>query len=174
MGVLLPVIETAESNDIKERLSLDVLTWVAARAGCQLSEIKVDRESIDVTIRPIKGQPVCIDAQLKGSSVLTRQDGHLLVDLPKNYNDLRAVGNARILIVLDLAPANAMWLSINGEVMSGARLAYWHDLYGAAPTDNATRKRVKVPLAQTFTPDTLREMIDRRYDNIQASVGGVR
>lgn len=171
----MPVIETAE-NDIKERLSLGVVTWVAARAGCQLLDIKVDRDSIDVTLKPIRGEPVYIDAQLKSSSVLQRQNNHLLINLPiKNYNDLRAevVGSARILIVLDLHASNGEWLSIDQETMVGKRLAYWHDLYGYPSTPNTTSKQVRIPLAQTFTPDNLRAMMQRRYDNILANVGGV-
>jgi hypothetical protein len=167
---------TTALNDIKERLSLGVATLVAARAGCQLNEIGVDRDSIDVTIRPVKGQPICIDAQLKGSSSLSRQDGHLLIDIPaKNYNDLRSpiVGNARVLIVLDLHADHDRWLRFNAETIIAERLAYWVDLYGLEETDNTTRKRVKIPLDQTFTPENLVYIMQRRLANIQANVGGV-
>jgi hypothetical protein len=169
------LIET-ELNDIKERLSLGVVTLVAARAGCELSEIKVDRESIDVTMRPIKGEPVCIDAQLKGSSTLKREEGHLIFDLPiNNYNKLRqrVVGNARILIVLDLVGDEGEWVTADIERLVTRRMAFWHDLYGLKAVTNNTKRRVKIPLDQLFTPDALRAMMQRRYDNIVASEGGV-
>jgi hypothetical protein len=52
----LPVIDTAET-DIKERMSVGLVTLVAARAGCEVSETKVDRVSRDITITPISGLP---------------------------------------------------------------------------------------------------------------------
>lgn len=170
------VLITTSTNDIKERLSIGVVTLVAARAGCEVNELKVDRESIDVTIRPVSGPPVAIDAQLKSSSGLTREDGHILLDLPvKNYNDLRSevVGIARILIVLDLIDDEDHWVSVADETLITKRLAYWIDLYGAEATTNTTRKRVRIPLAQRFTPETLRLIMQRRYDNLVAQQGGV-
>lgn len=167
---------TTGENDIKERLSIGVATLVAARAGCELSEIKVDRSSVDVTIRPVRGEPVCIDAQLKSSSSLTRDDEHLVIDIPvNNYNALRAeiVGNARILVVLELDPDDSLWLSIDHERLIARRSAYWMDLYGAEATTNTTWKRVRIPLTQTFTPESLQQMMHRRYDNLLSQAGGV-
>jgi hypothetical protein len=164
-------------NDIKERMSVAVVTLVAARAGCQLTRIEVDRDSVDVTIRPIQGEPICIDAQLKSSSVLARKNGHLTVNLPKkNYNDLvkPVVGVPRILIVLDLHSQHDLWLREVNESLVTQRLAYWEDLFGREPTDNATRKTVHVPLAQGFTADGLKNIIQRCHTNIQNGIGGVK
>lgn len=107
---------------------------------------------------------------------MTREDGHILYDLPvKNYNDLRSevVGIARILIVLDLIDDENHWVSVADETLITKRLAYWIDLYGAEATTNTTRKRVRIPLAQRFTPETLRQIMQRRYDNLVAQQGGV-
>ena len=167
---------TTALNDVKERLSVGVVTLVAARAGCMLSSIDVDRESVDVTIRPVKGPPVCIDAQLKSSSSLQRDDDHLIINLPvKNYNDLcsEVVGNARILVVLDLHEDETLWLETDDASMVSRRRAYWLDLYGQPPSDNTTSKRVRVPLDQPLTPQTLRAMMQRRYDNLLGGLGGV-
>lgn len=167
---------TTSTNDIKERLSLGVATLVAARAGCQLTDVQLDRESIDITIRPVRGQPVCIDVQLKSSSSLRREADHIVIDIPiKNYDDLRSeiVGNARILVVLDLDADEQRWLTVDAERLVTQRLAYWIDLYGADATVNQRRKRVRIPLDQVFSPDSLREIMQRRYDNLRAQVGGV-
>lgn len=164
------------SNDIKERLSIGVVTLVAARAGCMLTEIAVDRESVDVTIRPVKGEPVCIDAQLKSSSSIQRDATHLIFDLPvKNNNDLCAevVGNARILVVLDLDPDDQHWLACDAETIVARRLAYWTELLGQAPSNNKTTKRVRVPLDQAFTPASLVQIMHQRHANLLAHVGGV-
>ena len=167
---------TTDLNDIKERMSVGVVTLVAARAGCMLSSVDVDRESVDVTIRPIKGPPVCIDAQLKSSSVLKRDGGFLVIDLPiKNYNDLcsKIVGNARILVVMDLDGNQKRWLEVGDDRISAKKSAYWLDLYGAAPSTNSKRKRVRVPLAQPFTPESLLGIMQRRHDNLVGGLGGV-
>jgi hypothetical protein len=169
------LIET-DLNDVKERISVGVVTLVAARAGCMLTGIEVDRESIDVTIRPVKGPPVCIDAQLKSSSSLTREENHLVIDLPvKNYNDLcsEVVGNARILVVMDLDADQHLWLEVGADFIRAKRAAYWIDLYGEAPSTNSTRKRVRIPLAQPFTANSLVGMMERRYDNLVGGLGGV-
>jgi hypothetical protein len=62
------MVVTTTENDIKERLSIAYVTAVAARAGCQLSEVRVDRNRIDGTISPISGARVKIDVQLKATS----------------------------------------------------------------------------------------------------------
>lgn len=167
---------TTNSNDIKERLSVGVVTLVAARAGCRVMGNDVDRDSIDVTIRPVQGEPVCIDAQLKGSSSLSREEDHLIFDLPiNNYNDLRSeiVGNARILIVLDLHNDDENWLEVGNDFLRSQNRAYWVDLYGQPFSTNTTRKRIRIPLNQPFTPDSLRDIMQRRFDNIVAGLGGV-
>jgi hypothetical protein len=48
---------TTTVTDIQERLSLAYLTAVAAQAGCQVLETKVDRNGVDATIRPVAGAP---------------------------------------------------------------------------------------------------------------------
>jgi hypothetical protein len=167
---------TTALNDVKERLSIGVVTLVAARAGCQLTSIEVDRDSVDVTIRPVSGEPICIDAQLKSSSSTQRDNNNLIIDLPsKNYNDLvkPVVGVPRILIILDLDPNQDLWLRYDNESIIAKRLAYWGDLFGGEPTDNPTTKRVRVPLAQTFTAESLIQMMQRCHANIQNGIGGV-
>ena len=167
---------TTTENDIKERLSVGYVALVAARAGCMLQDVHVDRDSIDVTIRPVSGEPVCIDAQLKATSTADREDDNLLFDLPiKNYNDLRShiVGNARILIVLDLHHDSEQWTSFEGESLVTRRLAYWTDLYGEPATTNLHTKRVRLPFERPFTPTGLRHLMQLRYDKILANDGGV-
>lgn len=169
------MIHTSE-NDIKERLSLGFVTLVAARAGCRVQTAEPDRDSVDITLRPVKGEPVVIDAQLKSSSNLKRDGEYILFDLPvNNYNDLRetVVGVPRILIVLDLHQDTEMWLRCADDTVALNRMGYWLDLHDADPTTNTTRKRVRLPLDQPFTPEELRNMMQRRHHNLQHNVGGV-
>ena len=98
-------ITTAE-NDVKERLSIAYVTAVAARAGCELMEVHVDRNGIDGTIRAIKGTPVKIDLQLKATSSPIVEGDHVSFDLDvATYNALRTtVVQAPQLLVLLILP----------------------------------------------------------------------
>ena len=82
-------ITTLES-DIKERLSIAYATAVAARAGCELTEVRVDRNGIDVTIRA-RGTKVKIDLQLKATSsgLFDQEMIKFDLDVP-GYNSLRS------------------------------------------------------------------------------------
>jgi hypothetical protein len=62
------MVIATHANDIKERLSIAYVTAVAARAGCQITKLDVDKQSIDATVRPISGRKVSIDLQLKATS----------------------------------------------------------------------------------------------------------
>jgi hypothetical protein len=171
----LPTIETSES-DIKERLSVGLVTLIAARAGCEVSEFKVDRTSRDLTISPIAGAPVSIDAQLKSTVNLVHTNNLVKFDLDvKNYNDLREteVGTARILIVVDLHAASERWVRCSGRHMVFDRCAYWASLYGAPPTTNTTKIRIEIPKEQVLTPAELESIIERRYQRIQGQHGGL-
>lgn len=174
-GVCLPVITTAET-DVKERLSLGLVTLVAARAGCEVCEIKVDRTSRDVRISPIDGEIVQIDAQLKATVNLIDAGDVMKYDLPVgNYNRLRAtkVGNAQILIVLDLPRTPAAWLSVSADELIAKNCAYWTTLYGAPERFSKTTVRVELPKAQVFSPDALEKIMDRRFERIKEHHGGL-
>jgi hypothetical protein len=173
--VRLPVIETAQT-DIKERLSLGVVTLVAARAGCEVCEIKVDRMSRDVRISPIAGAPVQIDAQLKSTVNLIDAGEVLKFDLDVgNYNHLRAtqVGNAQILIVVDLHEANESWLSASPDELVFRKCAYWVSLYDAPATTNQRRIRIDIPKGQVFSHTALEHIMTRRFERIKEHHGGL-
>ena len=138
----MPKAIATTTNDIKSRLSVGHFTTVAARAGCQVSEPHVDRQSIDVTVSPIQGESIGIDVQLKASSTLKRSKGFLIVDIPKkNYDDLRKplTQNPRLLVVLDLHVADVNWLHCRTQNSTLQKSAYWMDLRGEPPKPN-TRK----------------------------------
>lgn len=167
---------TTQLNDIKERLSVGYTTLIAARAGCEVAEGSVDRESRDVSIRPIQGMPVAIDVQLKATSTLVEENGEIVYDLPiKNYNDLRnpIVANARILVILDLTVDQGKWLVSTDDRTIFERCAYWASLYGEPLSTNATKKRIRIPKDQTFNADSLLEILERRYEKIKLQDGGL-
>lgn len=174
-GAVLPTIETT-LNDVKERLSVGVVTLIAARAGCEVNEYHVDRTSRDLTISPIAGRPVSIDVQLKSTVNLIHETTLVKFDLDvKNYNDLRRVdvGVARILVVVDLHAEPMRWLRATRSHLLFDKCAYWLSLYGAPDTTNNTKIRVEIPKNQILTPPELTSIMERRYQRIQAHEGGL-
>ena len=53
------------------------------------------------------------------------------------------------------------WLSHSEDELILRRCAYWVSLRGAPPTDNDTGVTVKIPKAQTLTPDDLAALAAR-------------
>jgi Domain of unknown function (DUF4365) len=158
-------ITTAE-NDVKERLSIAYVTAVAARAGCELMEVHVDRNGVDGTIRAIKGTPVKIDVQLKATSSPTVEADHVLFDLDvATYNVLRTtVVQAPQLLVLLLLPDDSLqWLAGDELSLAFRKCAYWLNLYGEPETTNSTSIRVRLPRTQMFHPTALADLMQRAH-----------
>jgi hypothetical protein len=168
-------IQTTE-NDIKERLSVGYLTTVAARAGCQVLHVHVDRNSIDAVVKPIAGAAVQLDIQLKATCELEPRDNSFIYDLPmKNYDDLRntEVEHAQILVVLDLPKEAAKWITCDEEALLLRRCAYWVNLYGQPHRENVATVRVQIPRANSFTPEALRSLMERRLVMLREGRGGL-
>jgi hypothetical protein len=73
---------TTSENDIKERLSVAYVTAVAARAGCQIAKLEIDKSSIDAIIMPVSGAKSIVALQLKATSELTVSDDRVHFQLP--------------------------------------------------------------------------------------------
>src|SRR3954453_3990979 len=111
----MKTIETA-SSDIKERLSLAYLTAVAARAGCQIGEPKVDRNGIDATVKPISGAPVALDVQMKSVARDIRIEEGRTISFQldtSTYNKLRRTDTQypQILVVFEMPQSEDRWLT---------------------------------------------------------------
>jgi hypothetical protein len=168
------MVITTEPNDIKERLSIAYVTAIAARAGCEVSEPKIDKQSIDVTVKPIRGRKVSIDLQLKATSVISPVDGTIAFDLPvNNYDSLRdRVCTAPHYLVLLLLHANdGSWLEGTDEALIIRRCAYWLDLKGQPATTNKETIRVQVPQNQPFNVTALEAMMRRAFESIRPPEG---
>ena len=169
------VIQT-DLNDVKERISLGVLTAIAGRAGCEVREVKVDRNGIDATVKPIKGEPVPLDVQLKSSARLTRSGLNLVYDIPlHNYEHLRknVIGTPRILLVLDLHNDDNEWWKFGSDVMSIQRQMFWFDLRGLPAVTTKNTTRLQIPLAQKFTAPVLVQLLHKIHANLAAGKGGI-
>lgn len=158
---------TSVSTDIQERLSIAYITAVAARAGCQISEPKVDRIAIDVSIRPVSGAPVQIDLQLKASYAVSRIEKGTKLSFQldvRTYDKLRRtdVQAPQLLVVYEMPKADTKWLSV---LPTGARLqhaAYWVDLRGRPPVTTGTTA-VHLPVANLFDHNAIIDILARAH-----------
>jgi hypothetical protein len=163
------MVVTTQPNDVKERLSVAYVTAVAAKAGCQISKLDIDKQSIDATVRPISGRKVSIDLQLKATSKDCLTEDSVIFDLPiNNYNDLRDIHSTapHYLVVLVLDHSDADWLSQSEDAMLIRRCAYWLDLRGAEASANATAVRIKIPRCNQFDPAALSRMMSLAFASL--------
>jgi hypothetical protein len=167
---------TTVENDIKERLSIAYATAVAARAGCELTEVHVDRNGIDATIRAIRGTKVKIDLQLKATSspVLEQQMVKFDLDIP-GYNSLRStqIQAPQLLVVLVLPEDGNGWLLADEQSLAFKKCAYWCNLYGMPDVQNTGTIRVSLPRQQMFHPNALRDLMHQAHQKAVAGETGV-
>jgi hypothetical protein len=154
---------TTSESDIKERLSVAYVTAVAARAGCQVARLDIDKTGIDAMVCPIAGARSQINLQLKAtSSRLAAAGGNVKVALPiKNYDDLRD-GSAIVphyLVVLELPREPDQWLHVGPEELAIRGLAYYGSLVGLPAVTNTSSRIVTMPQSQRFDVPVLRRMI---------------
>jgi hypothetical protein len=139
-------------NTRKERYSLAYVQAVAARAGLEVMEPKVDIDSVDGILRSTVGKRPQIDFQVKASAQELLRDDHLNFSLKlKNYDDLRAqTVNPRILIVVMLPSCEADWMSHTEEELVIRKCGYWVSLRGLPEIPNTTSITIKLPRSQLF------------------------
>jgi Domain of unknown function (DUF4365) len=161
---------STSDNDIKERLSIAYVTAVAARAGCQVAKLDIDKESIDAMIRPVSGSKAAIDLQLKASSspsiVLNNQ---LKFSLSiKNYDDLRDESCIlpHYLVVLHLPDSSSDWLQLRSDELALRGVAYYGSLLGLPSVSNTTSRSIVLPQSQRFGVEVLVKMIHSAPDHI--------
>lgn len=158
---------TTATTDIQERLSLAYITAVAARAGCQIIESKVDRNGIDATIRPIAGAPVQIDIQLKAVSSNIRINGgatlSFQLDTPTHDKLRRTDAQApQLLVVYEMPAAQDLWLGVQPTMTTLQHAAYWIDLRGKPPVTTASTA-VHLPAANLFDHKAIMDILDRAH-----------
>lgn len=158
---------TTVATDIQERLSLAYVTAVAAQAGCQITEPKVDRNGIDATIRPIAGAPVQIDIQLKAVSTNIRINGGAILsfqlDTP-TYDKLRRIDvqAPQLLVVYEMPTAQDLWLAVEPTMATLQHAAYWVDLRGSPPVTTASTA-VHLPSGNLFDHNAIKAILARAH-----------
>jgi hypothetical protein len=67
----------------------------------------------------------------------------------------------RALVLLVLPAEELDWLQQTNEELTLRRCAYWLSLRGRDPVANQRSIRIRLPLANVFSPEALRAMVDR-------------
>lgn len=150
-------------NDRKSLLSLAYIAAVAARAGYQIVEPRIDKDSVDGILMGDEGRRPRIEFQAKATARGILKTAHLAYPLPlKNYNDLRADTIVpRLLIVVVVPQQEKVWLHQSEKELRLRRCGYWISLAGMANVQNAFSVTVDVPRANLFDADQLDALMIR-------------
>lgn len=150
--------------DQKEGLSVAYVKALAARAGFSTAVPEPDRDSVDVRIMAGGPRRPALDLQLKATTDLAEaQDGVRRFRLRiKNYNDLRVeTQTPRLLVVLDLPPEEAQWMTVTTEELVLRRRAYWMSLQGHEEVVSQETITVRIPEGNVFDVATLQTLMER-------------
>lgn len=161
-------------NDVKSELSYAWLHAVAARAGCecQASARHSDNRGIDARLMaagrfaPSPSLTLFdVYVQLKATSEELNARGSLVpfdLEVPQ-YDRLRVTTAASpwLLVVLQLPPDPARWLTCSPQGLALRRCAWWLSLHGAPPTTGAHTQRVYIPRRNRFTVEALKDLLTR-------------
>ena len=151
----------------KEEFSRAYVRAVAAVAGFAWSQPSVDDDSIDLTLAAKGGNGTFrspkLDLQLKCHAALMPLDSHMSYPLKlKNYNELRDIFLVPRILVVVLVPDKVVdWLNHSEAELQLRRSGYWVNLRGLPASANTTTVTVQIPRHQLFTPDELRQIMQR-------------
>lgn len=152
----------------QEQFSIAYVHAVASAAGYSIEGIKVDQDSIDLSIVQFGANDKypfyeILRAQLKCTYTHKPKNDNLSYPLKlKNYNDLRReTAYPRILIVVHTPKRVGDWILHSDESLALHYCGYWMSLRGMPETSNNTSVTIKIPLKQKFNTSQLTEIMNR-------------
>ena len=154
----------------KENLGQAYVRAVVADVGFNLSkdenDFGLDGTIKDVTVRGNRyhNNGFSIEYQLKSSWDVSVENNELVYDLEsKNYNDLAAwEGSVPAILILFVLPRDEnKWVEFTTSGLTIRNCAWWCSLAGQPATSNKTSKRIRIPIDQVFSPDALKDMMDK-------------
>jgi hypothetical protein len=156
-------------NFQKEEFQYACVSALAAHAGLNRGDFRVDNDSVDVSFKgigyrgPNRRRNPIIEFQLKCTSQ-DLIDGDV-IKFPlkrKNYDDLRGedVMVPKYLVVMLVPEDNIKWITFHKNLLHLPNSCYWLSLRDYPPTNNATNIVVEVPLANRVTTDTFITMME--------------
>lgn len=154
----------------KEQFSVAYVHAVASAAGCSIKDVKVDDDSVDVTVvSRIEGKKLHspeLNIQLKATSQDILDELELTYPLKlKNYEDLRKRTLVPRILVVMVVPEDAdLWLRQAEFKTHVYRCCYWTSLWGLGATRNTSNVSVKLPRKNLLTPVTLSSIMSTIAD----------
>ena len=147
----------------KELFSLAYINAVAAHAGFQVCEPKIDFDGIDGTLMGDEGQRPRIEFQAKGTSREILKEDHLAYPLAVDtYEKLRAnTIIPRILIVVLIPEEENEWVAHSEEELLLRHCGYWRSFSGEPASENQTSVTVHIPRTNVFESNQLIELMNR-------------
>ena len=155
-----------DPNKQKEEFQYAYVCALAAHAGLNRGDFRVDDDSADVTfqgkgyVAPIRNPMIQLQLKCTSQDLIDGQ----VIKFPlkrKNYDDLRGadVVAPKYLAVL-LVPAGVPeWIGEHADHISLHNRCFWLSLREAPATENETSVTVEVPLAQQLTTAALLQMM---------------
>jgi len=117
----------------------------------------------DYKCRKFAGTGFLFHCQLKATTTSELRDHNVIYDMKvEAYNKLVGwEGSSPCILVLFRLPKNSNeWLSLDEEQLLLKNCCYWEHVTGSHSTNNS-RKRLIIPRSQTFTPDTVIELLEK-------------
>ena len=150
-------------NTRKERFSLAYINAVAAHAGCEVIESKVDRGSVDgILKRATISETIGFQAKATSRDVMSSDGETVRFPLPmRDYDNLRVEKHPFILIVVLLPDGESEWLTQTDDKLCLRHCGYWLSLMGHIPVPNRNSVTVHIPTANVFGSAQLTEMMDK-------------
>ena len=148
-------------NFIQEQLSRAYVRASLFQAGYRLTTPEVDDHGIDGTVvDPDRRGINRVDFQLKATTDYEIGGDTIVYDLRvEDYNRLIIEDDVPRALILFIMPDDAEeWLTQSNEELCLRKCSYWVSLMGLQPSRNSSSVRVRVPLANMFDQDGLRDM----------------
>ena len=154
---------TLTPNMQMSQLSLAYISAVASDAGYEVSEPRLDFDSVDGTLKSSSGRRPRIDFQAKATTQDVLRSGELRFPLPvKNYNDLRAPTMVpRLLIVMLMPVEPEEWLTQSTEQLCLRKCAYWYSLESTPTTSNTSSVTLHIPTQNEFNTAQLTALLQK-------------
>jgi len=156
-----------------ETISIAFVRAIAAKVGVIYDSYGIDygldgfftKAIYDERYREWRQIGVGVDIQLKSTTQdLVEENGFIKYDLEaKNYRDLiyTGTGRPRILILYSMPRNNDEWVMVNSDFTKFQKCAWWYSLKGLPNSDNEVSVRIKIPVLQRLTCDSLKELCER-------------
>jgi hypothetical protein len=147
---------------------------LCAVTGCGIESTTLDNDKIDYIIssrvRGIVRTKPKIDIQAKCKMGLPTPSEHIpyAIDIA-TYDNLRdpLVANPRILVVIFVPGQIEGWIDQSETALVLRHCAYWLSLKGQTESETIANKTVYLPRQNIFTPEALRDMMERTSNGLE-------